>query len=124
MALRNKRRAAERRGRTAEWIAILFLIAKGYRILGHRLRTPHGEVDLAAFKNGALIIVEVKARKSKDAGIEAVVPMQRERILRAAQTLAGRWRLNKAPIRCDVIVVGAGLLPFHLQNAWGLDVPH
>jgi putative endonuclease len=34
------RARAERRGRVAEWIAMLFLIAKGYRILGHRLRTP------------------------------------------------------------------------------------
>lgn len=37
------RERAERRSRVAEWIAMLFLIAKGYRILGHRLRTPYGE---------------------------------------------------------------------------------
>jgi putative endonuclease len=42
------RQQAERRGRAAEWAAMLFLLCKGYRILGHRLRTPYGEVDLAA----------------------------------------------------------------------------
>lgn len=44
----DKRRAAERRGRSAEIIAALWLMAKGYRILGQRLRTPFGEVDIAA----------------------------------------------------------------------------
>lgn len=113
-----KRREAERRGRIAEWAAMLFLIAKGYRILGHRCRTPHGEVDIAAWKRGVLVIVEVKARNTFDAGAYAVTPMAQERIARAAQTLAGRWRLNQAPIRFDLVVVGAGWLPKHERAAW------
>lgn len=112
------RRAAEWRGRVAEWVAAFYLICKGYRILGHRLRTPFGEVDLAAWKKGMLVIVEVKARASKRAGMDAVGPMQQQRIMRAASTLASRWRLTAAPIRLDVIVVGAGLLPIHERGAW------
>lgn len=112
------RQKAERRGRTAEWIAMLFLICKGYRILGHRLRTPHGEVDVAAWKNKVLVIVEVKARNTYDAGAYAVTPMAQQRIARAAQTLAGRWRLTAAPIRFDLVVVGSGLLPRHERGAW------
>lgn len=54
------RQRAERRGRAGEWAAMQYLMCKGYRILGHRLRTPHGEVDIAAWKNGVLAIVEVK----------------------------------------------------------------
>ncbi len=115
------RRAADQRGRSAELVAALFLMAKGYRILGQRLRTPFGEVDLAAWKGGALVIVEVKARKSYDAGAYAVTPMAQQRIARAAQVLAGRWRLNTAPIRFDLIVVGAGLLPRHERGAWFRD---
>lgn len=112
------RQRAERRGRLAEWAAMLFLICKGYRILGHRLRTPHGEVDLAAWKNGVLVIIEVKARDTFDAGAQAVTPMAQQRIARAAQTLAGRWRLTAAPIRFDFVVVGSGLLPRHERGAW------
>jgi len=112
------RARAERRGRVAEWAAIAFLMAKGYRILGHRLRTPFGEVDVAAWKNGVLVIAEVKARSTYDAGAYAVTPKAQERIARAAQALAGRWRLTSAPIRYDLIVVGAGWLPKHERGAW------
>jgi putative endonuclease len=112
------RARAERRGRVAEWIAMLFLIAKGYRILGHRLRTPYGEVDIAAWKSGILVIAEVKARATFDAGAYALGPQGQSRIARAAQTLAGRWRLTAAPMRFDLIVVGAGLLPRHERGAW------
>jgi len=112
------RERAERRGRLAEWAAIIFLMCKGYRILGHRMRTPFGEVDVAAFKNGVLVIAEVKARDTYEAGAWAVTPTARRRIARAAQVLAGRWRLHAAPIRFDLIVVGAGVLPKHERGAW------
>lgn len=113
-----KRQAAERRGRVAEWIAALWLIGKGYRILGMRCRTPYGEVDVAAWKDDVLVIVEVKARRDYDAAVFAVTPKSQERIARAAQALAGRWRLMQAPIRFDVIVIGAGWLPRHQRAAW------
>jgi putative endonuclease len=115
------RRAAEHRGRVAEWIAALWLTCKGYRILGHRLRTPFGEVDLAAFKSGALVIIEVKARRSFDAAMLAVTPMQQQRIARAAEVLAGRWRMMAAPIRFDVVVVGTGFWPKHERGAWMIE---
>ncbi len=112
------RAKAERRGRVAEWGAMLFLMAKGYRILGHRLRTPYGEVDVAAWKRGVLVIVEVKARNTYDAGAYAVTPSAQERIARAAKVLADRWRLSAAPIRYDLVVVGASWLPRHERGAW------
>ena len=93
-----KRQRAERRGRVAEWAAMLYLMCKGYRILGHRLRTPYGEVDLAAWKDGVLVIVEVKARNTYDAG--AYAPTARE-IVTTLQTafahdavLWRHWRKN------------------------------
>jgi putative endonuclease len=116
-----KRRAAETRGRVAEFVAALWLTLKGYRVLGQRLRTPFGEVDLAAWKNGVLVIVEVKARKTYDAGAYAVQLQAQLRIGRAAEVLAGRWRLNAAPIRFDLIVIGAGLLPKHERAAWMIE---
>jgi putative endonuclease len=112
------RSGAERRGRRGEWVAILYLAMKGYRILGRRLRTPFGEVDIAAWKRGVLVIVEVKARASFAAGMYAVTPRAQQRIARAAQSLVGRWRLRDPPVRFDVIVVGAGWLPKHERAAW------
>lgn len=112
------RRRAERRGRLAEWAAAAFLMCKGYRILGQRLRTPFGEVDIAAWKGGVLVIVEVKTRATYDAAIYAVTPGAQQRIARAAQALAGRWRLTSAPIRFDLVVFGSGMLPRHERAAW------
>ena len=37
-----------RRGRLSEWVAAAALLAKGYRILARRTRTPYGEIDLIA----------------------------------------------------------------------------
>ncbi|MDX2237596.1 MAG: YraN family protein [Hyphomonadaceae bacterium] len=112
------RRRAERSGRLAEWAAAFWLMAKGYRLLGRRLRTPFGEVDLAFWKGGVLVIVEVKRRRRITAGLEAVGPHQQGRLARAALALAQRWRLSRAPIRFDVVVVGAGALPHHVRAAW------
>ena len=110
--------AAFRTGLSAEARAAAYLMAKGYRILGHRLRTPYGEVDVAAWKAGVLVIIEVKARTAYDAGVFAVTPTAQQRIGRAAKVLAGRWRLMSAPIRFDLVVVGSGLLPRHERGAW------
>ncbi|MFK5036983.1 YraN family protein, partial [Klebsiella pneumoniae] len=43
-----ERIAAFRTGLSAESRAAAYLIAKGYRILARRYRTPHGEIDIVA----------------------------------------------------------------------------
>lgn len=60
-----------------------------------------------------LVIAAAKSRKTLLARAKSVGPQARTRTMRAAQTLAGRWRFNKAPIRFDLVVLGAGLLPRH-----------
>ena len=40
--------AAFHTGVSAESLAAAFLIAKGYRILARRFRTPYGEIDIVA----------------------------------------------------------------------------
>ena len=54
--------AAFRTGLSAENRAAAFLMAKGYRILAKRFRTPYGEIDLVARKRNLLAFIEVKAR--------------------------------------------------------------
>lgn len=67
-----KRRRAERRGHVSEYLAALYLMAKGYRILAIRYRTRLGEVDLIARKRDLVIFVEVKARIGEREAIDAV----------------------------------------------------
>jgi putative endonuclease len=112
--------AAERRGRRSELLATLILIAKGYRILGRRVRTHLGEIDLVARSPGGVVcFVEVKARDDVAAAVEAVVPRQQARIARAAQQfMAQRPGLRTKGVRFDTITVGRGLFPRHFRDAW------
>src|ERR1700675_5052388 len=55
------RLAAFRTGLSAENRAAAFLMAKGYRILAKRFRTPYGEIDLVARKRNMIVFIEVKA---------------------------------------------------------------
>ncbi|MCF3640801.1 YraN family protein, partial [Rhizobium sp. TRM95111] len=43
-----RRRRAFRRGHVAEYVAALYLLCKGYRIVALRYRTKLGEIDLVA----------------------------------------------------------------------------
>ena len=62
-ALRRARGAKGRRdGRAAEWLAALWLMARGWRVLAMRLKTPHAEIDLLVRRGGVLAVVEVKRR--------------------------------------------------------------
>jgi putative endonuclease len=49
---------AFRTGLSAETQAAAVLIAKGYRILARRFRTPHGEIDIVARRRNLLAFVE------------------------------------------------------------------
>jgi putative endonuclease len=71
-----KRRAAFRTGVSAELCAAAYLIAKRYRILARRFRTPFGEIDLVARRGNLVVFVEVKARASLEEAAYAVTPRQ------------------------------------------------
>ena len=57
-----ERVAAFRTGMSAESRAAAYLMAKGYRILAKRFRTPYGEIDIVARRRNLMAFVEVKAR--------------------------------------------------------------
>src|SRR6201987_4237721 len=80
-----ERIAAFRTGLSAETRAAAYLMAKGYRILAKRFRTPHGEIDIIAKRRNLLAFVEVKARSTLDDAAFAVTPRQQARIIDAAQ---------------------------------------
>jgi putative endonuclease len=85
-----ERIAAFRTGLSAESRAAALLMAKGYRILAKRFRTPHGEIDIVTKRRKILALVEVKARASLDEAAFAVTPRQQARIINAAQAWLAR----------------------------------
>lgn len=115
--------AARKLGRRAEVLAALWLMAKGYRILGFRLATPLGEIDLLAQRGGVMAVVEVKQRTTIEDALDAVTPTQRDRLRRAAAHLsAHRAGLRALETRLDLIALSPGRAPRHLPDAWGADL--
>jgi putative endonuclease len=95
-------------GRGAEAAAAAVLEAEGWALLGRRQRTPAGELDLVAERDGLLAFIEVKARPSLAAAAAALGPRQRARLLAAAECwLAEHPGHGAAGIRFDVLLVAA-----------------
>lgn len=114
-------RASLSRGHRAEWWAALWLMAKGYQILGFRLkpraRGVWGEIDILARRGGVLAIVEVKRRRTIAEALASLGPTQRQRLMSAALSLvSNRPALARLNLRLDMIVMAPGKLPRHLRN--------
>lgn len=120
MTARAERGAAARlSGRRAEVWAAAWLMAKGYRILGFRLKTPQAEIDLLAKRGAVLAVVEVKSRTTLEAALETVTFDQRDRLRRAGtQLAANRAGLSACAVRLDLLALAPGRLPRHIPDAW------
>ena len=114
---RRRRRAGYRAGLLAEGVAVWLLRAKGWRILGRRVRTPLGEIDVIAVRGGTVAFVEVKLRPDTGLAREALTTRQLRRMERAAQWwLAARPHYATYTCRFDLVAVNRWLLPVHLPN--------
>lgn len=112
-----KHRAAERWGVRAEGLAAIFLMLKGYRILARRCRTPRGELDLVVRRGSAIVAVEVKARPSVTAAMDALGPRQRQRIIGGLEMfVAGRPDLTWLDRRADLVVIRPWRWPVHMVD--------
>ncbi len=110
---------AYRKGRLAEFAAAWSLRAKGYRILAMRCRTPVGEIDLIARRGDLVAIVEVKARNSVCAALDAVTPTAMRRVQSAADLwLSGRRDAARLSIRFDIVAVVPWRWPVHFTDAF------
>ena len=100
-------------GVNAEDAACAALTRDGWTVLGRRLRTPAGEIDAVAEKDGLLAIIEVKARPTLSGAAWSLSPRQRARLLAAAEILLAEhpdWAKagwGKAGVRFDVLLVDA-----------------
>ena len=115
--LYQKRFRNYRRGHRGEWLAALALMAKGFRIVARRYRTPLGEIDLIARRGDLVLIVEVKVRATLIEAMDAIA-RQSERRIEAATDL---W-LSRQPehgrlsIRFDMVAVLPRRWPVHVEN--------
>src|ERR1041385_4923338 len=118
-APRPERQVAFALGLSAESRAAAFLVAKGYRIMARRWKSPVGEIDIVARRRKTLIFVEVKARERLDDAAEAVIVRQQRRIIAAAEAwLAAHPDDMNCDMRFDVILVAPKSLPRHIMAAF------
>jgi putative endonuclease len=106
-------------GLSAESRAAAYLVAKGYRILARRWRSPAGEIDIVARRGRLLVFVEVKARADLDAAAESVQPRQQQRIAAAAEAWLATYPDPKIlDMRFDAVLVAPRKLPRHIPGAF------
>ena len=106
-------------GLSAESRAAAYLVAKGYRIVARRWRSPVGEIDIVARRRGVLVFVEVKARERLDDAAEAVIVPQQRRIIAAAEAwLATNPHHGNSDMRFDVVLVAPRSIPRHITAAF------
>jgi putative endonuclease len=113
--------ARQRLGRAAEQVAADYLEEAGYRILARNARVGRGELDIVARRGGALVFVEVKARRTRACGSpeDAVTPLKQRQVGRLAERwLAGRPGLQRAvnEVRFDVIAVDLTVAPPRVRH--------
>ena len=112
------RRAAEQQGRSGERIAAWWLRLQGWRIVGERVRTRRGEVDLIARRGRTLAFIEVKTRGDAASLAIAIDEYRLRRVVDSAHALVARYGAGAEDIRIDVMLVRPWRVPVHLKNVW------
>lgn len=124
MTMRSQRGVvAHARGLGAEAAACAALAAEGWSVHAQRLRTPAGEIDIIAERDGLLALIEVKARPALADAAASVTARQRERLLAAADIVLTEhpdWGRNG--VRFDVIVVDAAGRVRRIRDAFRREV--
>lgn len=119
----DSRRKALRLGHIAEWIVILYLSLKGYRILARRYIANGGEIDVVALRGKVVAFVEVKARPDLTTGLDAISATKIHRFARAVDgwLMRNGWA-SAYTLRCDAVIIVHYRLPFHIEDAFELPM--
>lgn len=110
-------RLSHRLGHRSEWLAAALLMARGYQVLGFRLKTRAGEIDILARRGRVLAVVEVKRRATPELALSALSPAQYDRLLAAGRAvLRQRPSLAGHVLRIDIVALAPGRLPRHRRG--------
>lgn len=118
---KNRRKRALQWGYHAEWIAMGWLILKGYRPLARRYRGRGGEIDLIMQRGTTLLFIEVKARRSLDAGLLAIDQGKIHKFNKAVEHWLMRhpWAAS-CLLRADAVIICPWRWPLHVKDAFTL----
>lgn len=102
-----QRFSTEPLGRRGEQAAARYLKRKGFRILAHGLDSRLGELDIVAVDGRTIVFVEVKTRRSDEAGhpAEAIDARKEQRMTQSALAYLKAQRLLQYASRFDVVAV-------------------
>ena len=94
-------------GEQGEAVTARYLKRRGYKIVARGQRDSIGELDLVAVDGRTVVFVEVKTRRSHDAGhpADAVDEDKQRRLTRLALSYLKRHHLLEFPARFDVVAV-------------------
>ena len=116
-------------GRLGEWIALVWLMARGFRLRHRNWRGGGAELDLVMTHRGEVVFVEVKTRGGSSFGgpLAAVDRRKQKALARAASAYLGRFDLWGEPCRFDVVGIERrrGPIPFtvsHIRDAFRADM--
>ncbi|WP_262269377.1 YraN family protein [Microvirga yunnanensis] len=117
------RQATFLRGHRADWIALLVLLAKGYRPLARRYAAAGGEIDLIVMRGDTVAFVEVKARGLMDDALSAITARKRQRFSWAARAWLSRnpWAAGRT-WRADAVFLAPRRWPRHVMSAFELEM--
>ena len=94
-------------GNRGEDAAAKFLKREGYHVLARSLDSPLGELDIVAVDGRTVVFVEVKTRRSTDAGrpSDAIDQRKEQRMTQAALAYLKSNRLLNYSARFDVVAI-------------------
>ena len=121
---RNQGRASYFSGIAAEEATARMYVRQGATLLGRRVRTPEGEIDLVLKKDGVLVFVEVKKRRKLHLHDSPVSDKQWDRLEKAAlhYMISVQDETGVQPVcRFDVALMGPDGSVQIIENARSFD---
>ncbi|WP_407642301.1 YraN family protein [Caballeronia telluris] len=103
--------------------ALVYLQRQRMRLVARNVMCRGGEIDLVMRdRDGALVFVEVRARRSRQFADAAasIGTRKRARLIRAAQHYLSAWRGELPPCRFDVVAFDTGRIVW-LADAFRAD---
>lgn len=110
----------QRIGAWGEETAAVWLASRGYEVMRRNIRTPFGEIDILAQKNGVTFFIEVKTLTSSRSFFpeQQITNRKREHMLNSAAHYAAENRIERWQVDVIAIEGKPGEMPViqHFEN--------